>query len=74
MAVIGFYFSLYVVYKISTIGKKKVEKPAIAPIPAATVPSGQIPDVESPEFEKFLSSEAFIKLLDNEEQLKSLAG
>ncbi|KAL7559999.1 hypothetical protein ACA910_013494 [Epithemia clementina (nom. ined.)] len=73
MGVFGLYFGLYVVYKISTIGKKKkVEEPAPAAAPATL--TGGIPDIDSPEFEKFLDSEAFVKLLDNEEQLKSLLG
>ena len=74
MAVFGGYFGLYLMYKISTLfsSKKVVEEAPAAAAPST--PSGAIPDIESPDFEKFLDSEAFVKLLDSEEQLKSVMG
>ena len=54
--------------------KKKPEKKE-APAPAASsTPSEGIPSVESPEFVTFLESDALVKLLENEEQLKAMAG
>lgn len=70
---------MYCLYSIKSAisgGGKKVaeEEPAAAtPAPSST-PSTGIPDADSPEFGDFLGSEAFAKLLDNEEELKKLAG
>ncbi len=48
-------------------GKKKVEA---APAPAtSSAPSTGVPSIESPDFDKFLDSEAFEKLLSSDEQL-----
>merc|ERR1712226_1071133 len=73
-AVLGGYFSLYILYSLSKLGKKKeVENPVEAP-PAPAAPVDGVPDIESPDFEKFLDSEALVKLLDSEEQLKTVLG
>jgi len=75
MAILGGYFSLYVVYSISKMGgKKEVEAPVVEAAPAPPTPTGAVPDIESPEFESFLDSEAFVKLLDSEDQLKGVLG
>ena len=51
------------------MGKPAVE--VAAPVVAAAVTSA-IPDIESPEFETFLGSDAFTQLLDSEDQLAAL--
>mmetsp|Transcript_9765 Transcript_9765/g.12883 ORF Transcript_9765/g.12883 Transcript_9765/m.12883 type:complete len:133 (+) Transcript_9765:182-580(+) len=73
-AIIGGYFSLYAIYSISTMGGKKKEETPVVVETASTTPTGAVPDIESPDFEKFLDSEALVKLLDSEEQLKSVFG
>ena len=65
----GGYAGLFVVAKIgSAMGGKKKEAPAVA-APASTGPSTGVPSIESPEFDSFLGSEAFEKLLSSDEQL-----
>lgn len=49
-------------------GKKKVEEPAAA-APAAAVEGAGVPAVGTPEFDKFLETDAFDKLLNSDEQL-----
>ena len=73
-AILGGYFTLYLLYKLSTLGGKKKEEEPAAPEPVAAASTEGVPDIESPEFEKFLDSEALVKLLDSEEQLKSVLG
>ena len=64
----GGYAGLFVVAKIgSAMGGKKKEAPAVSP--ASTGPSTGVPSIESPEFDSFLGSEAFEKLLSSDEQL-----
>ena len=73
MAIMGGYFGLFVISKgISSMGgKKKAEEPASAPATSSDQSTG-IPPVDSPEFDKFLGSEAFEKLLNSDEQLSKL--
>ena len=67
LAIMGGYAGLVVVAKIgSSMGKKK-EAPVAAPV--STGPSTGVPSIDSPEFDSFLSSEAFEKLLSSDEQL-----
>lgn len=71
-AIITGYGSLVAIAQIRSAFKKKpapVEEPAPA-APAATTTG--IPAVDSPEFEAFVSSDAFTNLLENEDQLTAL--
>mmetsp|Transcript_38866 Transcript_38866/g.44365 ORF Transcript_38866/g.44365 Transcript_38866/m.44365 type:complete len:125 (-) Transcript_38866:284-658(-) len=73
-AILGGYFSLYF---LSTIGgKKKQEEPAklapATPTPAPTVTG--VPSVNSPEFEHYIASDTFEKMLSNEAQLTAWIG
>lgn len=69
LAIIGGYFGLFVVAKAGSAmgGKKKTEAPAAAP--TSSGPSTGVPSIDSPEFDKFLGSEAFDKLLSSDEEL-----
>lgn len=71
MAILGGYVGLGVLYKIkSSVGGK----PAPAEVSGASsgASSPGIPGIESPEFEKFVETDAFVKLLENEAQLAKL--
>lgn len=50
-------------------GKKKVETPAPAADSSAPVAGAGVPALGTPEFDKFLESDAFDKLLNSDEQL-----
>lgn len=69
----GGYGGLYVLFKIkSAIGGKKAVEEAVAPAAAssAVVASGAgIPPVDTPEFDKYLETDSFYKMLDSDEQL-----
>ena len=70
----GGYGGLYLLVKMGSAigGKKEEEKPVVAS--SGAVSDAGIPEIGTPEFDKFLDSEAFVKLLDSEEQLtKALA-
>jgi hypothetical protein len=55
LLIMGIYASLFVTYKIiSSFGKKK-EPVAIEAAPAATVGDNEIPSVDSPAFDAWLS-------------------
>ena len=57
--------------KMAMSGSKEEEKPVVSS--GADTGAG-IPAIGTPEFDKFLDTEAFVKLLDSEEQLtKALA-
>lgn len=76
LAILCGYGGLVVVYKIfSAFSSKTPEaektKPAAAKSEAVTE---GFPSVESPEFDKFLESEAFAKLLNDDEQLNKALG
>lgn len=67
-AILSGYFGAFLLYKLySMMSGSKAEEVA-APVKAAPA-TGGVPDVDSPEFEAFVGSEAFIKVLENEEQL-----
>ena len=66
----GVYTGFFCIYKIkSAITKKPVveEAPVVKAESSSSVAAGEIPDVDSPEFEKFLEN-----VLENEEQLKAM--
>lgn len=70
----GGYGGLYMLVKMKSAmsGKKEEEKPVV--VSSGAVTDAGIPAIGTPEFDKFLDSEAFVKLLDSEEQLtKALA-
>eukprot|EP00934_Nitzschia_sp_Nitz4_P000494 Nitzschia sp. Nitz4//scaffold152_size53828//37653//38187//NITZ4_006748-RA/size53828-augustus-gene-0.99-mRNA-1//-1//CDS//3329537220//494//frame0 len=70
LAIMGGYAGLIVVAKIGSAmgGKKKVETPAAA-APAAAPTDAGVPAVGTAEFDKFLETDAFDKLLNSDEQL-----
>jgi hypothetical protein len=66
---------LYVLFKIKSAltGKKKTEEPAAETTTVVHASIGSsVPSIESPAFEKFVESDAFYKLLENEDQLKKV--
>jgi hypothetical protein len=66
VAILGGYAGLFVLVKIgSAMGGSKAEEAAPA---ASSAPSTGIPSIESPEFDEFLGSEAFEKLLSSDEE------
>jgi hypothetical protein len=79
MAILGGYLGLYVLYSIgSSIGgssKKKTETAAATAAPTSSTDSNSstttIPSIDSPEFEKYMESEAFMKILESDELLAS---
>lgn len=68
-AILAAYTGLIGVFQISSsFGKKKPAKEETPKVlKSAALPAGAIPDVDSPEFEKFLEN-----VLENEDQLKAL--
>jgi hypothetical protein len=70
MAIMGGYFGLFTLYKIkSALGGKPVEAPA-APAPTtAFIQTTGVPSVDTPEFDKYLETDAFYNMLDDDEQL-----
>lgn len=73
IAILSGYAGLYVLFKIKSLisGTPAVVEAAPASTKVET-PSTGIPGIESPEFEKFVETEAFYKLLENETQLNAL--
>lgn len=71
-AILGGYSSLVVLAKIR--GAMKGSPPPVEEAPAAAAPvaSTGIPDVNSPEFATYVESDAFMNLLNSEEQLGAL--
>jgi hypothetical protein len=64
----GGYFGIFCLVKIKgAMSGKKVEAPAVAS--TALVATTGIPAVDTPEFDKYLETDAFYKMLENEEQL-----
>jgi hypothetical protein len=65
----GGYFGLFCLVKIKgAMSGKKVEAPAPVASTALVATTG-IPAVDTPEFDKYLETDAFYKMLENEEQL-----
>eukprot|EP00980_Cylindrotheca_fusiformis_P019006 scaffold6374_cov121-Cylindrotheca_fusiformis.AAC.7 len=70
LAIMGGYAGLYVLVKIkSLISGGKKEEAAPASSGAAVDASTGIPPIDSPEFDKYLETDAFYKMLESEEQL-----
>lgn len=70
-AILGGYSGLIAVAMIRSKvkGAPPAEEPAAATEVAAVPVTGGVPSVESPEFEKFIESDAFMKMVESEEQL-----
>ena len=70
MAILGGYFSIYVLFKIKSAvsGKPKEEEKSVTTV---TITTG-IPALDSPDFENFVETDAFEKLLEDEAQLIKL--
>jgi hypothetical protein len=72
IAILSFYGGSIVLYKIAgaLTGKPKaIETEVVAKIEA---PTTGVPGIETEAFEKWVETDAFTNLLENEEQLKSL--
>lgn len=52
-------------------GKPKNEPKPVTPAAPPATTTG-IPDIDSPDFEKYIESEAFTKLIESEDQLSAL--
>lgn len=75
MAIMGGYLGIYTLYSIKSAMTKKPAKPAITP--AATdsaTPSSGMPPMDSPEFEKYLDTPAFLKEIDSDEFWATVGG
>jgi hypothetical protein len=58
---------------VAVLRPKKAPEPVVAPAPvAAPSTSTGVPSVDSPEFDAFVESDAFIQLMENEEELAAL--
>jgi hypothetical protein len=69
---LSFYGGATILYKITsaiTSKPKPVETAAVAKVEA---PTTGVPGIETAAFEKWVETDAFTNLLENEEQLKSL--
>ena len=62
-AIIGGYFGLFILYKISSAFSSAPAVEAPAPVAAPAASAGAIPDVDSEEFGAFLESEENINKL-----------
>jgi hypothetical protein len=71
MAILGGYFSIYLLFKISSAFTKKPPVAEKSTVAVVTVSTG-VPSLESPAFEKFVETIAFEQLLENEGQLSKL--
>jgi hypothetical protein len=71
MAILGGYTGLFVLIKIGgALTGGKAEEPA--PVVASSAPivaTTGVPGTESPEFDAYLETDAFYKMLDSDEQL-----
>jgi hypothetical protein len=71
LAILGGYSGIFALIKIKgAITGKKEEAPA--PVVTSTiqaVATTGIPAVDTPEFDKYLETDAFYKMLDSDEQL-----
>ncbi|GKY98775.1 hypothetical protein MPSEU_000833700 [Mayamaea pseudoterrestris] len=76
IAILGGYVGLAVVGKLMSGGKKKEEPVAAAPASPSfsTSSSNAIPSIESDDFAKYLETDAFLKLLENEKELTAALG
>jgi hypothetical protein len=71
MAILGGYTGLFVLAKVTSAirGGGKVEEAAPVISSAPVVATTGIPPVDTPEFDKYLETDAFYNMLDNDEQL-----
>jgi hypothetical protein len=70
LAIMGGYGGLFFLYKIkSAISGGKVEEVVKAVSSSPVVATTGIPSVDTPEFDKYLETDAFYKMLESEEQL-----
>lgn len=69
----GGYGGLYMLFKIKSAvsGGKAEPEPAAASSSPAVATTG-IPSVDSPEFEKYLETDAFYKMLESEDQINKV--
>lgn len=77
IAILSGYGGLVVLYKIKSAMSSSKKVPDKAPAAAAApAPAGEaeagVPAVDSPAFEKYVESDAFYKLLEDEVQLGKL--
>jgi hypothetical protein len=72
MAILGGYFSIYLLFKLRSAFSKKPPVVEKAPVLVVTTDSTGVPSVDSPAFEQFVESSAFEQLLENEGQLAKL--
>ena len=69
----GGYAGLVTLFKIKgAMSGKKAEEPAPAAPASSAVATTGIPSVDSPEFDKYLETDAFYKMLESEEQLSKV--
>jgi hypothetical protein len=72
-AILTGYGSLIALAVIRSSMKKAPEVVEAAPAPAAAPSTSTgVPSVESPDFDAFVESDAFVKLMENEEELATL--
>jgi hypothetical protein len=70
MAILGGYAGLFALIKIKGAISGKPEEPApVAVSSTPVVASTGIPAVDTPEFDRYLETDAFYNMLDNDEQL-----
>lgn len=71
MAILSGYAGLFVLFKIkgALTGSAPVEEAAPAASSSPVIASTGIPPVDTPEFDKYLETDAFYNMLDNDEQL-----
>jgi hypothetical protein len=76
MAILGGYSGLFVLAKLGSAmsGGKKVEEAAPVTSSAPVTATTGVPAVDSPEFDKYLETDAFYKMLDSDEQLAAALG
>merc|ERR1711862_1029381 len=71
-AILGGYTTLYILSTLWPSSKKKEEPAKVVAMVTAAVTTG-IPDVNSPEFEKYVETDAFLNMLNNDEELSAWA-
>lgn len=77
IAILSAYGGMVVLYKIKSAisggGKKAATaEPTVSPQPTLPATTGSIPAIDSPAFDKFVESDAFYKMLEDEKQLETL--
>lgn len=73
IAILSFYGGITVLYKIkSALSSKPVVVEEAKPVSTTEVVTTGVPSIESAAFEKFVETDAFAKLLENEDQLTKL--